>query len=66
VDPCSSSRRRPALSARWGELFATGGWPAFIDADHRAAAALLRIRSLCAAHELAVVDNEQVVAGTGA
>jgi GNAT superfamily N-acetyltransferase len=42
-------------------LFATG-WPAFIDADERAAAALPRIRSLFATHELAVVAGEQVLA----
>lgn len=39
-------------------LFAAGGWPAFIDADESAAVALPRIRSLFAAHELAMVEHQ--------
>lgn len=47
---------------RLAVLFAAGGWPAFIDADEQAAAALPRIRGLFATHELAVVDDERVLA----
>ena len=43
-------------------LFEGGGWPAFIEADSVAAAALPRARELFADQELALVDDDQVVA----
>ena len=43
-------------------LFSAGGWPAYIDADEVAAAALPRVRSEFGAHELALVDDGAVVA----
>jgi hypothetical protein len=39
------------------ELFAAGGWPAFIGADAAAARALPRVRETFGAHELAVLDG---------
>ena len=47
-------------------LFHSDGWPAFIEADSVAAAALPRVRELFNAHELALVDDQQVMgAGWG-
>lgn len=56
---------RPVTSCSPDQLahpFAAGGWPAFIDADERAALALPRVRDLFAEHELAVVEGEHVLA----
>lgn len=47
---------------RLATLFAAGGWPAFIDADERAAVALPRVRELFGRHELAVVAGKEVLA----
>ena len=44
------------------ELFAAGGWPAFIGADASAALALPRVRETFGPHELAVLDGDVVLA----
>ena len=44
------------------ELFASGSWPAFIDADREAAIHLPRIRTVFADDELALLESERLVA----
>lgn len=62
VEPLAARPRSPDQLAA---LFA-GGWPAFIDADQEAAAALPRVRELFAGWEFAALDpatDELVAAG---
>lgn len=56
---------RPVASLPAGQLdglFSTGGWPAFIEADERAGAALPRVRERFGGHELAAVEDDTVLA----
>ena len=53
---------RSCTAEQLAPLFSAGGWPAFIDADEVAAAALPRVRDRFGDHELALVDAGDVVA----